>query len=72
MHSSHSTTSASASILNFRRRGFLSELLERHRGAVEKVAHRLSEANRIDGAEVAQILEEEASARLVADPQRRA
>jgi AAA+ superfamily predicted ATPase len=43
------------------------ELLERHRGAVEKVAHRLSEANRIDGAEVAQILEEEASARLVAD-----
>jgi cell division protease FtsH len=38
------------------------ELLERHRGAVEMVARRLSAANRVDGAEVARILELEASA----------
>jgi ATP-dependent Zn protease len=38
------------------------ELLERHRGAVEQVAHRLFKANRVDGAEVARILEEQASA----------
>jgi cell division protease FtsH len=34
------------------------QLLERHRNAVEKVARRLSEAGRVDGAEVARILEE--------------
>jgi cell division protease FtsH len=39
------------------------ELLEHHRGAVEMVARRLSTANRVDGAEVARILEKEASAR---------
>jgi ATP-dependent Zn protease len=37
------------------------ELLERHRGAVEMVARRLSTANRVDGTEVARILEREAS-----------
>jgi ATP-dependent Zn protease len=37
-------------------------LLERHRGAVEKVAERLMQVNRVDGAEVARILEEQASA----------
>ena len=37
-------------------------LLERHRGAVEKVAQRLLQVNRVDGAEVARILEEQASA----------
>jgi cell division protease FtsH len=39
------------------------QLLERHRGAVEMVARRLSTANRVDGAEVALILESEASTR---------
>jgi cell division protease FtsH len=41
------------------------ELLERHRSAVEKVALRLSQANRVDGAEVGQILEATASGRVV-------
>jgi cell division protease FtsH len=38
------------------------ELLERHRGAVEKVARSLLQMHRIDGSEVARILEEQASA----------
>jgi ATP-dependent Zn protease len=38
------------------------ELLERNRDAVEKVAQRLMRANRVDGAEVARILKEQASA----------
>jgi ATP-dependent Zn protease len=37
------------------------ELLERNRGALEQVAHRLFQASRIDGAEVARILDEQAS-----------
>jgi AAA+ superfamily predicted ATPase len=37
-------------------------LLEHHRGAVEKVAERLMQVNRVDGAEVARILEEQAPA----------
>jgi ATP-dependent Zn protease len=41
--------------------GSCRELLERHRDAVEQVARRLLQANRIDGAEVARILEEQAS-----------
>ena len=48
------------------------ELLERHRGAVEIVAHRLSAANRVDGAEVARILKEEASAPGIDDGAQRA
>jgi cell division protease FtsH len=39
------------------------ELLEHHRGAVEKVARRLLQVNRIDGAEVARILSEQTSER---------
>jgi cell division protease FtsH len=41
------------------------ELLERHRGAVEQVARRLLQVNRIDGAEVAGILNEQASERTL-------
>jgi ATP-dependent Zn protease len=37
------------------------ELLEHNRGAVEQVARRLSQASRIDGAEVALILSQRAS-----------
>jgi cell division protease FtsH len=37
------------------------ELLERNRDAVEQVAHRLLQASRIDGAEVARILDKQAS-----------
>jgi ATP-dependent Zn protease len=39
------------------------ELLEHNRGAVEQVARRLSQSSRIDGAEVARILNEPASER---------